>query len=413
MDYGWTGLKKRQSDKPNNNFIYNLAKDINNILIIARVTDIVLDNKHPDFVNLGEWNGLGIIKYETIDKRIQTFSGYAKPIDFVKFPLINELVYIITAYNTNIEQNPYEVSSYYVNTINIWNHPHHNGYPNNDILPPSQQKDYTQTQIGNVRRVSDNSTEINLGKTFKERANIHPLLHFEGDVMNQGRWGNSFRLGSTVSSTPNNWSSTGNNGDPIILIRNGQGNQSDQGWVPITENINNDDSSLYLTSTQNIPLNASSTSYVSYNKDKTPTSPNKFTGSQIVLSSGRLMFNAKNDHILLSSAKSINLNSLESVNIDSPNFIVQSNKIFLGKNDASEPLMLGNQTNEFLKELVSSLKAFMTVASEATTAPCVEGSSVSLPSIQISANNVLAILNKLEDSLNKKDLTSNTSYTTK
>jgi hypothetical protein len=91
----------------------------------------------------------------------------------------------------------------------------------------------------------------------------HQVL-LEGDVIEEGRWGNSIRIGSTVKNTPNNWSISGSNGDPILIIRNGQGIQTEEGWVPTIEDINNDDSSIYVTSTQNVPLIASSVSYISY-----------------------------------------------------------------------------------------------------------------------------------------------------
>jgi hypothetical protein len=402
-NYGFSAISERFSSKQGNDFLTNLAQSSNSIITIARVTNIILDNINKDIFNSnGEWNGLGTIQYETIDKRVQ-INGFAKPIDsnIKKYPLLNELVYIMIAPNTDLGTNPYSINAYYISTINLWNHPHHNGYPNNpNNLPPSQQKDYTQTQAGSVRRVTDNSTEINLGKTFKEKADIHPLLPFEGDVIHEGRWGNSVRLGSTVKTTPNNWSSNGNNGDPITIIRNGQGTQTDQGWIPITENINNDDSSIYLTSTQNIPLEAKATSYVSYNKDEIPTSPSKYSGAQIILDSGRLVFNAYSDHILLSSAKSINLNSLESVNIDTKKFITQADKIFLGKEDlAKEPLLLGDTTAQLLRDLTSSIKELATALQFLQSAPVANGSPATFPTLLIPATKALGILDSLNNQL--------------
>jgi len=424
--YGFSAISDRLSSEQGNNFLTTLAQSSNNIITIARVTNIILDKSNINvFTSNGEWNGLGIIQYESIDKRSQNLSGFARPIDsnFKKYPLINELVYIIVAPNTDLGNNPYSINAYYINTINLWNHPHHNGYPNNpNALPPEQNKDYTQTQAGSVRRIGgkdnkDQSTEIYLGKTFKERANIHPLLPFEGDTIFEGRWGNSIRLGSTVKDTPNNWSSTGNNGDPIVVIRNGQGVQTDQGWIPVVENVNNDNSSIYLTSTQNIPLEVASTrDYASYTT--APTSPSKYSGTQIILNSGRLVFNSKNDHILLSAAKSVNLNSLESVNIDTPTLSVQSNKIFLGKNNAEEPLMLGIQTANLLKDLVQSLTTFMEIAAVATTNVCVQGAPSTLPTINSAAQDTLDILLRLKNeilgsdpSLKDCNLTSKRNYT--
>ena len=153
-----------------------------------------------------------------------------------------------------------------------------------------------RSQLGNHRRVTDQSTEINLGNTFIERSNIHPLLPFEGDTIYEGRWGNSIRIGSTIKLKPpvnsslNNWSSVGTSGDPIMILRNGQGIQTDQGWIPTTEDINNDESSIYLASTQKIPLKASSTNYTSYT-NYIPQKPDQYAGKQIMVNSGRLVFN--------------------------------------------------------------------------------------------------------------------------
>jgi hypothetical protein len=70
------------------------------------------------------------------------------------------------------------------------------------------------------------------------------------------------------------------------------------------------------------------------------------------------ILNAYEDHLLLSSAKSINLNSQESVNIDTRKFITQADKIFLGKEDlATEPLLLGDTTVNLLRDLISALKS--------------------------------------------------------
>lgn len=399
---GWAGLNRRA--RYNSDFLSNLSNSSQNIITIARVTGILLDNSDPTlFNNLGEWNGLGTISYESIDKRLPTVSGRAKPLDtnLKKFPLLNELVYIILAPNTEINSNPYSVNAYFINTLSLWNHPHHNAFPENvDDLPPSQQKDYIQTQAGSVRRITDESTEIDLGKTFREKPNVHPLLPFEGDIINEGRWGNSIRLSSTIKNSfiPNNWSKVGQDGDPILIIRNGQGNQTEEGWVPIIENINNDESSLYLTSTQNIPLKASSTDYTSYTTP--PTTPDQYAGPQIILNSGRLVFNSWIDHILFSSTKTINLNSKESVNIDTKKFITQADKIFLGKEElATEPLLLGNTTTQVLRDLISSIKELSTTLQTLSSAPVAPNTPATFPTLLVPTTKVLTILNGLEKQL--------------
>ena len=366
---------------------------------VGRVVSIVLDESHPRFKELGEWNGLGTIEFQAVDNPQESVSySTAVPLfpNTKTYPLINEIVFLLTLPDNNIGDLVSSSKSYYLSVVALWNHPHHNAYPTNpNTPPPSQQKDYQQTQAGSVRRVTDQSTEIFLGTTFKERSNIHPLLPFEGDVIEEGRWGNSIRFGSTVKNTPNNWSAVGNNGDPIIILRNGQSiNATIEGWIPITEDINTDLTSIYATSTQQIPLNASSTSYVSYKTNK-PIIPNQYSGNQLILSSGRLVFNSSVDHILFSSKKSINLNAVTSVNIDAPDTIIQSNNVYLGSKDATQPVLLGNTTVQLLNQLITSLNAFMNICSTSVgTAP-----GTPLGPLNMAASQMITTLNQLQSNL--------------
>jgi hypothetical protein len=336
---------------------------------LGRVVSIVLDETHPRFIELGEWNGLGTIEYTLVDKPVprDTILPVAKPADpnLKNYPVINEIVLISAFPDINIGQFASSKIPYYTNIVSVWNHPHHNAFPQNDnILPPSQQKDYIQTQLGSVRTVTGQETQIFLGETFVERENVHPLKPFEGDIILEGRWGNSIRFGSTVKNTLNTWSSTGTNGDPITIIRNGQGNQTEEGWIPTIEDINNDDTSIYFTSTQKIPLEASSISdYFSY-QNNPPTRPNEYAGKQIILNSGRLVFNTTEDHLLLSSKKSINLNAVESINFDTTGpTILQSGEVYLGSKNATEPVLLGQSTINLLQTLLQELATLTNILS--------------------------------------------------
>lgn len=325
----------------------------------AVVQDIILDDTSKYFVNAGEWNSIGTIYFKKIKRGDYKSSGFAKPYfsNFINYPLVNELVYIFKQPSPDIQNNNFRETYYYITPLNIWSSNHHNGIPNifeNTEIPESQQRDYIQTQAGAVRRVTDGSSDIILGNTFQEKSNIKPLRKFEGDVIIEGRLGNSIRLGSTVlkDSTPiNTWSTGSNNGDPILLIRNGQGDRGSVGYLPTLEDINLDPSSIYLTSTQKIPITVSSNNYFSYKSD-TPTDPSQYKGSQIILNSGRLVFNTTEDHLLLSSAKSINLSSLSAVNIDASEVVIQTGKIYLGSKNAKEPLLLGDATTTLLNELI-------------------------------------------------------------
>jgi hypothetical protein len=336
----------------------------NELLTVVRVKSIILDETHPRFKELGEWDALGTIEYENVIKpNLINPLPTAKPLygNIKNYPLINEIVYILSLPSTLIGQLTSNTISYYVSTVALWNHPHHNAYPSNSNEKPStQQKGYNQTELGNTSKITDQTLEINLGNTFVERSNIHPLLPFEGDVIYEGRWGNSVRIGSTVKNSPNTWSSIGTNGDPILILRNGQGKQTEEGWLPVVENINNDESSIYLTSTQNIPLEVASTNYNSY-INYTPQTPDKYAGKQVIVNSGRLVFNSNTDHILLSSALTIGFNSVKGFNFDTKaNFVVDAPSIKLGSKDATQSMIKGDLLITELQSLLSQLTLLST-----------------------------------------------------
>jgi hypothetical protein len=332
----------------------------------GRVMAVMLDDQTnaQAFKDFGEWSSIGCLFFDKLNKPNPSpqFSSdnFARPLfpNQSIVPLENEIVYLMSLPNSNVQENVNEVGYYYFQPINIWNSVHHNAIPDpitGTTLPMSQQQDYEQTSAGAVRRVTDGGTEIDLGDTFKEKLSIRNLLPYEGDNILQGRWGNTIRLGSTVlnAKIPNSWSRDGEDGDPIIILKNGQHEETSDPWIPQIEDINEDKSSIYLTSTQAIPIDVASKSYKSYFNP--PTSTDKFIGEQVILTSGRLLFNSKNDSILLSSFKTINLNSLESVNIDSPETIIKSNKVLLGDKYATEPIILGDKFLADFQDLLNKM----------------------------------------------------------
>jgi hypothetical protein len=182
--------------------------------------------------------------------------------------------------------------------------------------------------------------------------------------MFQGRWGNSLRLGSTArpsSTSPlNRWSDEGENGNPITIIRNGQPEDSSKrGWEPISEDINRDLSSIYLTSTQKIPIETSSKIYNSYttSENEVPKPTESYTGKQVIINSGRLLLNTNLDHLMLSSKRTISFNAQKGFNFDTPsNFVVEvGTTVKLGSKDATESLVKGDTLYRNLDFMLASL----------------------------------------------------------
>jgi len=365
--------------------------------IIGRVTDIVLNSEHPKFNDVGGYNGIGTIFFEE-NNYIGTTVNKAKSFypQMSSYPLINELVLLLKLPNSDLGVLPSQTSYYYLNMINLWNSPHHNAYPN-PLAPLSE---------------GDEAIEINLNspinesqQTFIERENVAPLLPFPGDIINEGRWGNSIRLGSTSktfnNTSYNNWSNIGENGDPIIIIRNGQPKGTQTGFIPITEDINNDNSSIYATSTQKIPIKVAREKYISYGIDSkiSPTAPAEFEGNQVIINSGRLLFNSKNDHIILSANKTISFNSNKGFYFDTPeNFVVKVNeKIKLGGDEACESLVLGDTLKNDLDFMFATLIQLVDIISYSQLFP--GGLPVPDSSTSVVASNCKGALENIRNNL--------------
>jgi len=419
--FGFDALNRGLTSGLRGNFITKFAMGTEGLIIQGRVKSIVLDSTHPRFLELGEWNGLGTIEFTSVTQptsgKQTTTNTTARPVfsNIKVYPLENELVYLIALPTTEIGTDTNSTSYYYINSIALWNHPHHNGYPVNAVeVPEEQRKDYIQASLGSIRRVTDGSTEISLGKTFQEQANIHPILPYEGDVLVEGRFGNSIRLGSTVVSKDtnqgqNNWSNIPTSGTPITIIRNGQpSDASDEGWVPIVEDINKDQSSIYLTSTQKINIQPASINDVAY--DSPPKKPNEYYDApQILLNSDRIYLNSRKDSILLSSGGLISLLAQNSVNISAKKTIIlDSPNIRLGSKAAKEPLLKGQQTVDLLRKLLVNLNEFMKVC-QTQAVPLPDQKTVPLTKINQASQQMAGVLEGLLQQVD--DLKSKTNFT--
>jgi len=87
-----------------------------------------------------------------------------------------------------------------------------------------------------------------------------------------------------------------------------------------------------------------------------PDTPNIYQGKQVIIDSDRLIFNAKNDSILLFSDKAIGFSTNGSFNFDTSDkqdskFVVNSPNIYLGLKEGdlpTEPVLLGHKFQEWM-----------------------------------------------------------------
>jgi hypothetical protein len=381
----------------------NFSND-NNPTKVGKVYGVVTTENTPtkkQFQRAGGFSAIGSVFYldykgsENIDgNNSDSFfdsCNIAKPFHSSNqnYPLIGELILLQTLPSAGSQLSPNSNQAYYVGTINLFNNPQQNA--------PS----------GNT-----------LGKTFNESSDIRPLLSFEGDRIYQGRKGNGIRFGSTVSSKSDisEWSRNGRpDGDPITILVNGYVTTDTGSLTPNIEEINKEISSIYLTSTQKLPLIPGASII---NPVLSTLPPDNYINSQIILNSDRVTLNSKKDEVLLYAKTNIGLNTDNNIvlnagqnvhiNIESSN---PDSKILLGtktNNTApDEPVLLGNQTVILLEQLITTLNMLGSYMASATV-PTSDG-SIAIPAVNDAGIQLLNSTSNLCDQLLK--ITSDKVYT--
>lgn len=347
--------------------------------LFCRVVDIILDAFHPDYDKYGKSQAINGILYIPLttpsneDTANDLQFAYCGRTDIKTLPLKGEIVKLSINPTEERDANPNSKKTYWTEIIPIWNHPHHNAYPD-------------------IYQSGDDTNEF--GPHFEEVSNVNPLQGFPGDVLIQGRHGQSLRMGGTKYNS-NPWVDNSNNGKPITILRNGQVD-STNGVDNILEDINEDASSIYLTSDHTIELEQANTKVDAWSD--TPVETNQFKGSQIILNSGRLIFNAKEEHILLSSNEGIGLNG-NSISIDGEEYIgLDAKKIYLGKvalNREDEPVLLGQSTTDLLDDFLSQFEQLIKTIATMPPAP-----PAAIAKMLAISNAILPVIPSLKNRLN-------------
>jgi hypothetical protein len=360
--------------------------------LIGRVYGVVTTEYTPTpamFAKAGGYRGIGTIFYleynssklvigDNSDDFLNACS-IAKP--FVPntqyYPLIGELVEIknAPALTSQLTTEKKDIK-YWSQIVNLWNN----------------------SQLNSQTAVGDEA----LGKTFIESSNIKKSLSYEGDYILSGRKGNSIRFGSTIRlfSNPSNpnyneWSSVGDDGSPITILSNGH--FYDSGSAPYVEQINKDDSSIYLTSTQVIPLLPDMSGIL--NPLTNPIAVDKYTYPQVIVNGDRVVINSKRDEVMLFAKTNIEVNTNNIINLNGGERThINSPKIYLGPATngelPDEPALLGLKMMDLISEFISVLSTF-----SSTAASSVDSMGVPVLSLVSACNQLNAGLNKLQDKL--------------
>lgn len=280
----------------------------------------------------GNTDQLFALKVSSLGSFLKRDVILARPsnLSYKQIPLIGEIVLIYKTINEYTTNDAYREGWYYLTGIDLQSSINENRLP------------------GVSQRLTDDAIDrIPYGLTFKPKL-ISPLQPYEGDTIHEGRWGQSIRLGSTLTSYPTTgfqrpalsngyyhtnapWQGA-SDGDPIIILSNGRNNKTKKEFV--VEDVEKDASSLYLTSTQQL-------NKLTLSKDLTVHNYT-FVGSQFVGVADRIILRAKQDIAIIDSEKGIVLNT--------------PNNIYIGGDAASQPLVHGDVLLDVLNKILDHLQ---------------------------------------------------------
>ena len=221
---------------------------------------------------------------------------------------------------------------------------------------------------------------------------IKELKAEEGDIIFNGRFGQSIRFGSNVKEiidkNQNLLPDTGIPQSPNVIIRAGQGVEESNANRPVNEEINLDGSSIWMTTDQkvDIKLDNSHSTFIWAEKG-----PGGFGGNRITINSDGLILNSKKNNILMSSMGFIGLTANTEIGIEVPN---DTGRVYLGDGMADQPVLGGDQTMELFGLLVDYLIEFTNQLAPAMGS--IINFPVPIPHIPISCSSLVTKLQTLK-----------------
>ena len=252
----------------------------------------------------------------------------AMPLDpyMTDIPLVGEYVLVIALLNRDADPYFQRHQFYYTKIINIFDRVNENKlFGVQSAAPPTKPN-------------QEKGIEKNKPSIIEDNTDISRLQSYEGDKIIYSRFGSSIRFSSNnikdqEKITYENKNTPWDGGDvlsPILMLTNGY---KQIGAKLTIEDPKTDKSLIYLTSDQKIDIDSSQTKLGSaINNGSIKT----YSDSQVIISSDRLLFNARKDNIILSAN--------EDVNIATPTWAMEMNKFF-------------DLFDEFLEEILKTARA--------------------------------------------------------
>jgi hypothetical protein len=252
-------------------------------------------------------------------------SAYPLDINIRKVPLLGETVIVFSSIGPETKSGGVNVRYFFL-PVSLQLNPNNNALPNSNVPQQSDSGGGTadgmsSIALGNPTADNADDTEHDLGEGFTEDSTISPLQPFLGDVLIEGRFGHSLRFGytPTTSETTKNpsWSAGGGDTDPVTILSNGRPSGDNNKFI--IEDADDDMSSIWLTSTQQVTVDTDLKLATGVDEQ------NAFSSPSVIITSDRILLNSRKDYIILSGGSSGNEGG---VNISTPSWKMDMDKLF-------------------------------------------------------------------------------------
>ena len=288
----------------------------------------------------------------------------AKPLNtsILRIPVVGEAVLLVKApssYGTAVRNTS---DTYYLDVVSLQSSIHHNALPT--ITAKKVQTSATSGNSGNYSKAAAGSTnkeqEPKVDDNFSENEKVQPLQHYIGDLLIEGRYGNSIRFSTTPKSgnfsVQPKWSN-GKPAAPITIFRNSIQDKGGKINGFITEDFNKEDNVIVQASGQNIQFEQASKVLSSTNNYKLTSWKDENWGKtpQTLISSGRIVFNSFQKEIIAFAKAGIALSSETAITIDAKNMVsLNAKKMELGTN-SDQQIILGNRWQKWMEDLIDAI----------------------------------------------------------
>ena len=269
-------------------------------IIFGLVKEVKLKDNDPDILH-----EIIVDVRQSHGASIQTLPAYPLDTNIKRVPVVGELVMMVRAKAPTSSAMGGAMRYFYITTTSLQMNMNHN------VLPKSFNKfkgslggslsSFLSAAAGNP--TSNNEKSFDFEEGFDEVADLSGLQPFSGDVLIEGRYGQSLRLGHTPegATTSQKPSWKGDPTKPITILRN---HQEESGWNKfVIEDVNKDDTSIYLTSGQKINLSQAHPYSLGVQ------AANVYTDTQTLVNSGRVVLNARDERVVIAGKSDVNIST--------------------------------------------------------------------------------------------------------